>query len=56
MIYSKTEKNISDSEYVLVFSDDTDYCQLGMNILSYTKESIIDAEEFNEIAKNIRLN
>lgn len=49
----KNRKNISDSEYVLVFSDDTDYCQLGMNILSYTKESIIDAEEFNEIAKNI---
>ena len=38
---------------MLVFSDDTDYCQLGMNILSYTKESIIDAKEFNEIAKNI---
>ena len=49
----KNRKNISDSEYVLVFSDDTDYYQLGMNILSYTKESIIDAKEFNEIARNI---
>lgn len=49
----KNRKNISDSEYVLVFSDDTDYYQLGMNILSYTKKSIIDAEEFNEIARNL---
>ena len=49
----KNRKNISDSEYVLVFSDDTDYYRLGMNILSYTKKSIIDAEEFNEIARNI---
>lgn len=49
----KNRKNISDSEYVLVFSDDTDYYQLGMNILSYTKESIINAKEFNEIARNI---
>ena len=38
---------------MLVFSDDTDYYQLGMNILSYTKKSIIDAEEFNEITRNI---
>jgi hypothetical protein A6014_06421 len=49
----KNIKNISDSEYVLTFSDDADYYQLGMNILSYTKKSIIDAEEFNEIARNI---
>ena len=49
----KNRKNISDSEYVLTFSDDADYCQLGMNILSYTKKSIIDAEKFNEIARNI---
>lgn len=49
----KNRKNISDSEYVLVFSDDIDYYQLGMNILSYTKKSIIDAEEFNEIARNL---
>ena len=49
----KNRKNISDSEYVLTFSDDADYYRLGMNILSYTKKSIIDAEEFNEIARNI---
>lgn len=49
----KNRKNISDSEYVLVFSDDTDYYRLGMNILSYTKKSIIDVEEFNKIAENI---
>jgi len=49
----KNRKNISDSEYVLVFSDDTDYYQLGMNILSYTKKSIIDVEKFNKIAENI---
>ena len=49
----KNRKNISDSEYALTFSDDADYYQLGMNILSYTKKSIIDAEEFNEIARNI---
>ena len=49
----KNRKNISDSEYVLVFSDDTDYYQLGINILSYTKKSIIGAEEFNEIARNL---
>ena len=49
----KNRKNISDSEYVLVFSDDTYYYRLGMNILSYTKKSIIDVEEFNKIAENI---
>lgn len=49
----KNRKNISDSEYVFVFSDDADYFQLGMNILSYTKKSIIDVEEFNKIATNI---
>ena len=49
----KNRKNISNSEYVFAFSDDTDYCQLGMNILSYTKKSIIDVEEFNKITENI---
>lgn len=49
----KNRKNISNSEYVFAFSDDTDYCQLGMNILSYTKKSIIDIEEFNKITENI---
>ena len=34
----KNRKNISNSEYVFAFSDDTDYYQLGMNILSYTKK------------------
>ena len=49
----KNRKNISNSEYVFAFSDDTDYYQLGMNILSYTKKSIIDVEEFNKITENI---
>ncbi len=49
----KNRKNISDSKNELEFLDDADYYQLGMNILSYTKKSIIDAEEFNEIARNI---
>lgn len=49
----KNSKNIKDSKNELEFLDDADYYQLGMNILSYTKKSIIDAEEFNEIARNI---
>lgn len=49
----KNRKNIRDSKNELVFLDDADYYQLGMNILSYTKKSIIDIEEFNKIARNI---
>jgi len=49
----KNRKNISDSKNELEFLDDADYYRLGMNILSYTKKSIIGAEEFNEIARNL---
>ena len=49
----KNSKNIKDSKNELEFLDDADYYQLGMNILSYTKKSIIDAEKFNEIARSI---
>ena len=49
----KNRKNIKDSKNELEFLDDADYYQLGINILSYTKKSIIDVEEFNKITENI---
>ena len=49
----KNEKDTGDLYYAFKFTNDEDYYWLGINILSYTKKSIIDVEEFNKIARNV---
>ena len=49
----KNEKDTGDLYYAFKFTNDEDYYWLGINILSYTKKSIINIEEFNIIIENI---
>ena len=49
----KNEKDTGDLYYAFKFTNDEYYYWLGINILSYTKKSIINIEEFNIIIENI---